>query len=148
MALFNTFLSQKLQKIINDFIWDLTNFNIEMLSTLVPFYVSYSKGRNKSKECFGISMNWTFKNLLTFYLYLLQTGWKKEKKSRKISKILIFWGHPMFGTSAGTSKLRFWPLWKWIQNSWYSNFPEPLLFLFTPLKKWPCHAKLFDKSKR
>ena len=83
---------------------------------------------------------------MTFYLYLLKTGWKKGKKNSKISKLLIFLGHPMFGTSAGTSKLRYWPLWKWIQNSWYSNFLEQLLFFWNNLILWPYRTLFFPKK--
>ena len=112
VALLNTFISKTFTKNHQWFHLRFNKFQHRDASTLVPFYVSYSKGRNKSKGCFGISMNWTFKNWLTFYLYLLKTGWKKGKKNSKISKLLIFLGHPMFGTSAGTSKLRFWLFWK------------------------------------
>ena len=113
--------------------------------TLVPFHVGYLKGRTKSNVCFGISMNWTFRNGLTFYLYVLKTGWKKAKKNRKISKLLVFLGHPMFGTSTGTSKLRLWLFWKQIQNSWYSNFQEQLLFLWNDPILWPYWTLLFPK---
>ena len=63
-------------------------------STLVPFYGSYSKDRNKSKGCCGIGMNGIFQNWLSFYLYVLKTGWKKVKNNSKISKLLIFFGIP------------------------------------------------------
>ena len=51
----------------------------------------------------------------------------------------------MFGTSAGTSKFRFWLFWKQIQNSWYSNFQQQLLFLWNDPILWPYWTLLFPK---
>ena len=68
VTLLNTFLCKKITKNHQWFHLRFNKFQHRDASTLVPFYVSYSKGRNKSKECFGISMNWTFKNWLTFNL--------------------------------------------------------------------------------
>ena len=136
MTLLNILVFKKLTKIHQWVHLRFINFIISA-STLTPFYGGFWKRRNTIKGCFGFSMNWIFQNWLTFYLYALKHGRKKGKKNRKILKFSIFLGHPMFSTSVGTSKIRFWLFWKQILNSWYSNFQDQLLFWWINLNKGP-----------